>query len=319
MVICVRIVVQSKRARLSAPEDTFPVPASRSHWREAWRRLRRNRAATTGLLVIACFYFIALCAPLLAPHDPLKQNYANTLQQGVWATNDWRFILGTDDLGRDVLSRLLHGARVSMTIGLVPITLMLIIGGLLGMTAGVSGGAVDNLLMRLADVMYAFPQLLWLIIVTVAFRDSWLGAQMSGLLLLFVALAVTGWEGMARLVRGQVLQMREKEFILAAQMVGVGYARLAVHHILPNILAPIIVSVAFSIPGAIMGEAGLSFLGLGIKSPAPSWGSMIADGQKLLFAQPALMLAPACCLAILMLACAFLGDGLRDALDPQMK
>jgi oligopeptide transport system permease protein len=272
-----------------------------------------------GLLVIACFYFIALCAPLLAPHDPLKQNYANTLQQGVWATGDWRFVLGTDELGRDVLSRLLYGARVSMTIGLVPITLTLIIGGLIGMTAGSSGGVMDNLLMRLADVMYAFPQLLWLIIVTVTFRDSWIGAQMSGLLLLFVALAVTGWEGMARLVRGQVLQVREKEYVVAARMVGVDRVRLMIHHIAPNILAPVIVSVAFSVPGAIMGEAGLSFLGLGIKPPAPSWGSMIADGQKLLFAQPTLMLAPACCLAVLMLAFSFLGDGLRDAFDPQMR
>ncbi len=185
-----------------------------SLWRDAWRRLARNRAAMIGLIVIVCFYLLAIFAPLLAPYDPLKQHYSNTLQKNAWETGDWRFILGTDELGRDVLSRVLYGARVSMTIGLVPITLTLAIGGLIGMTAGLRGGMTDNLLMRFADVMYAFPQLLWLIIVTVAFRDSWLGEQMSGLLLLFAALAVTGWEGKARLVRGQVLQVREREFIL---------------------------------------------------------------------------------------------------------
>lgn len=291
----------------------------RSQWHDAWQRLARNKLAMAGLVVVLLFYLIAIFANMLAPYDPLKQNYANTLQQGAWITNDARFLFGTDNLGRDVLSRALFGARVSMTIGLVPIMLTLIIGGLIGMTAGLSSRRIDNLLMRCADVMYAFPQLLWLILVTVTFRDSWLGQQMGGLLLLFVGLAVTGWESMARLVRGQVLQLREQEYILAAQMIGVDRRRLILHHVLPNILAPIIVTVAFSVPGAIMAEAGLSFLGLGIKAPMPSWGSMIADGQPLLFAQPSLVLVPAFCIALVMLAFTALGDGVRDALDPRIK
>ena len=295
------------------------TPVPHSQWYYAWLRLRRNYAAMAGFIVIVLFYLVAILAPLLAPHDPLKQHYASTLQPGVWATGDWQFVLGTDELGRDVLSRVLYGARVSMTIGLVPITITLILGGTIGMIAGVSRGTTDDLLMRLADVMYAFPQLLWLILVTVTFRESWIARQMSGLLLLFIAIAFTGWEGMARLVRGQVLQVGEKEYIVAARMIGVNRLRLMTHHVLPNILAPVIVAVAFSVPGAIMGEAGLSFLGLGITPPMPSWGSMINEGQPLLFAQPALMFAPAVCLALLMLACAALGDGLRDALDPQTR
>ena len=178
------------------------TPVPHSQWHYAWLRLRRNYAAMAGVVVIALFYFVAIFAPLLAPHDPLKQHYASTLQPGVWATGDWQFVLGTDELGRDVLSRVLYGARVSMTIGLVPITITLILGGTIGMIAGVSRGTTDDLLMRLADVMYAFPQLLWLILVTVTFRESWIARQMSGLLLLFIAIAFTGWEGMARLVRG---------------------------------------------------------------------------------------------------------------------
>jgi oligopeptide transport system permease protein len=302
----------------SAAVTEARAPKPRGVSAQAWDRLSRNRLALASLALILSFYLIALLAPFLAPHDPLKQYYDNVLQRGVWATGDWRFILGTDALGRDVLSRSLYGARVSMTIGLAPVAMTLLIGGLLGLSAGWYGGFVDTILMRLADVMYAFPGLLFLIIITVTFRESWLGQELGGLPLLIAAVSFVGWEGMARLVRGQVLTVRDQEYVLAARIAGASTWRIMTRHIAPNILAPVIVFVAFSIPGTMLAEAGLSFLGIGVRPPMPSWGTMIAEGQPTLLSQPALTIAPALCIAILMLAFAALGDGIRDALDPQL-
>jgi oligopeptide transport system permease protein len=301
--------------------DDILTRKPRSLWSDAMIRLRRNKAAMAGLLVILFFYFTALFSPLLAPYDPLYQFQTETQKKPGWLIgwNKSRFIFGTDAVGRDVLSRVIYGARVSMTVGLIPITLYLAIGGTIGMVAGFLGGRADNWLMRLADVFYAFPGLLFLIIMVVAFRDSWLGNALSGLGLVFIALAIVGWEGMARLVRGQVLQVKEKEYVEAARMIGASNARIMTRHIVPNILAPIMVSIAFSVPGAIMAEASLSFLGLGIKPPTPSWGAMILDGQQMIYSQPGMVLAPSICIALVMLAFTFLGDGLRDALDPRLK
>lgn len=291
----------------------------RSLWSDAWRRLIRNRAAVAGMAVILLFWGIAIFVPLIAPYDINDQHHDATLRAPSWTSGDSRFLLGTDGVGRDELSRLLWGARISMVVGIIPVTIHLLIGGVIGMAAGFLGGRVDNLLMRVVDIFYAFPALLMVIIMSVAFRESWLGQQMGGLLLIFVALAIVGWEGTARVVRGQVLSVKEKEYVEAARAVGASNLRIMWRHILPNILAPLIVGVAFAVPGAIFAEAGLSYIGLGVRPPTASWGNMIQDGLASLYSQPGLILAPAVCIALVMLAFTFLGDGLRDALDPRMK
>ena len=282
----------------------------------AWRRFRQSPVALAALAALALFLLAGLLAPRLAPYDPLEQHYGNILQPGVWATGDWRFVLGTDGLGRDVLSRALYGARVSLLIGLTPLTFYLLIGGSIGMVAGFVGGRVDNLLMRLTDVVFAFPGLLFLILLQTSFRDTWLGQAADGLALLCLAIAVVGWEGVARLVRGQVLQVRQREYVEAARTLGAGPLWIMVKHILPNILPPLVVTLVLSVPGAMLAEAGLSFLGLGIRPPTPSWGAMLLEGQQTVFAQPSLILTPAVLIASVMLAFTCLGDALLDALDP---
>ena len=292
----------------------------RSLWGDAWIRLRRNKAAMAALGIIIIFYLIAIFASQIAPSGYNQQFSGETQKQPIWLKrSDARFPFGTDGIGRDIVSRAIYASQVAMAVGLIPISLYLLIGGTIGLSAGFLGGQVDNLLMRLADIVYAFPGLLFLIIMGVAFRDSWIGQQLNGLLLIFVSLSVVGWEGMARLVRGQVLQAKEKEYVEAARMIGASNLRIMTQHIVPNILAPLIVSVAFSVPNAILAEAGLSFLGLGIKGPFPSWGSMIVEGNSAIFSQPGIVMLPSLCIAMVMLSFTFLGDGLRDALDPRLK
>lgn len=302
----------------------------RSLWLDAFDRLRRNKAAMAGLFVILFFAVIAVVAPLLPQtaagpfHDPINYFYDGQsgppLKDPVWTSNgDQRFLLGTDQIGRDIFSRLIWSARISMVVGFIPVFIYFFIGGAIGLAAGYFGGRVDNILMRITDIVYAFPDLLLLIIIMATIRDTWLGDIMGGLLLIFLALAVVNWVGMARLVRGQVLSLREKEFIEAARCIGAGPIRIMSRHLLPNSLAPVIVAMAFSVPAAIFAEAGLSFLGIGIKPPTPSWGVMISEGFAVFAGTPTMVLLPAICIAIVMLAFTFLGDGLRDALDPRMK
>jgi oligopeptide transport system permease protein len=291
----------------------------RSLWGDAWRRLVRNRMAVAGMVVIVFFWIVALAAPLLAPHGVNEQRHDMVFRGPAWATGDWKYVLGTDGVGRDELSRLMWGARISMIVGLVPVTIHLLIGGIIGMTAGFRGGRVDNLLMRVVDVFFAFPDLLLVITMSVALRDTWLGKQWGGLLVMFLALSIVGWEGTARIVRGQVLSVKEKEYVEAARAIGVGNARIMWRHITPNILAPLIVGIAFGVPRAVFAEAGLSFIGLGIRPPTASWGNMLQDGFASIYSQATLIAAPAVCVALVMLAFTFLGDGLRDALDPRMQ
>lgn len=302
----------------------------RSLWLDAFDRLRRNKAAMAGLVVILFFAVLAIVAPILPQtgagpfHDPISYFYDGksgpVLQNPIWAKDsDPRFILGTDQIGRDILSRLIWSARISMVVGFIPVLIYVFIGGTIGLVAGYYGGRVDTLLMRITDIVYAFPDLLLLIIIMATIRDTWIGEIMGGLFLIFLALAVVNWVGMARLVRGQVLSLREKEFVEAARCIGAGPRRIMLRHLLPNSLAPVIVSIAFSVPLAIFAEAGLSFLGIGIKPPTPSWGVMINEGFAVFAGTPTMVLLPALCIAIVMLSFTFLGDGLRDALDPRMK
>jgi oligopeptide transport system permease protein len=314
----------------------------RSLWLDAFDRLRRNKAAMIGLFVIIAMALAAIFAdfqlgPLhlkLAPYDPICQFYVGgqsgcgvagarngpAIADPFWGQNfDPRFLLGTDRNGRDILSRLIFSARISMVIGFVPVVIYFLIGGSIGMLSGYYGGRVDMLLMRVTDIVYAFPDLLLLIIMMATLRNTWLGDIASGVVLIFVALALVNWVGMARLVRGQVLSLREKEFIEAARCVGVGPTRIMARHLMPNSLAPVIVQMAFIVPTAIFTEAALSFIGIGIKAPTPSWGVMINEGWVEITGEPTMVLFPAICIAVVMLSFTFLGDGLRDALDPRMK
>jgi len=305
---------------------------SRSLGAEAWSRLIRNKAAVTGLIIITIFTLVAIFASWVAPENPLQINAGKRFLPPPFfkgSTNiqsESRFLLGTDGLGRDVLSRVIYGARISMVVGFIPTFIILMMGTFIGMIAGYVGGRLDNILMRLTDVIYAFPDLLFFIIVMVALRESFIGRLMNGLILLFAALAIVNWVGVARLIRGQVLSLKEKEFVEAARCIGATDFRIMFRHILPNSLGPLIVSAAFSIPGLIITEAILGYLGVGLRpstNPADifitSWGVLMLDGQSAINAQPFLLLSPAICVALVVLAFTFLGDGLRDALDPRMR
>ncbi|MSP12578.1 MAG: ABC transporter permease [Chloroflexi bacterium] len=315
-------------------EDQFIKRPPRSLWSDAWRRLRNNTAAMAGLVVIIIFLLLAIFAPLLSPHNPVEFFPNNTYRPPFWVQNGVNpaaggiasFPLGTDSLGADVFSRTIYGARVSMVVGFIPMLIILIVGLVIGVAAGYGSSRLDNLLMRFTDIVYAFPDLLFFIIVMVALRDSWIGQLLNGLVLLFVALAIVTWVGLARLVRGQVLSLKEKEFVEAARMVGAGNMRIMFRHLLPNSLGPIIVFTAFRIPNLIISEAILGYLGLGLRPSInahdifiTSWGALLLEGQTAINAQPWILLAPAICVSLIVLAFNFLGDGLRDALDPRSK
>ena len=294
---------------------------TRGLWSDAWRRLRRNRAAVAGLVFIGLMSLIAILAPLLAPHDPNTiQATARINSPPFWMDgHDPEYPLGTDSLARDELSRLIYGARISMVVGFVPTAITVLLGASLGLLSGWLGGRADNWIMRGVDVVYAFPSFLFFIVLQASLRSSWFGQLLGGLTLLFVAFAITGWVGMARLVRGQVLSLKEREFVEAARAIGVPTWRLLLRHVLPNTLAPIIISISFDVPAYILAEAGLSFLGLGIQPPTASWGSMVFESFALITFLPIFVIMPSALIALVMIAFAFVGDGLRDALDPQLR
>lgn len=312
----------------------FGLRKERSLWGDAWRRLLRNKAAVGGMVVIATFALLALFAPLLAKDPTLNTVPNNSYRMPAWiktnrpaTTGKPEYPIGTDANGRNLLDRVLYGGRVSLIVGVVPTLLVVVIGMLVGMTAGFTGGTTDNLLMRFTDVVYAFPDLLFLIITMSAFRETLLGRLLGGMILMFVALSIISWTGMARLIRGQVLSVKEKEFIEAARAVGSSRSRIMLRHLLPNVLAPVIVSITFGIPGAIIGEAALGFLGIGLRTPTPgtrsafpsSWGVLIQEGQVGMNSQPWILIFSALAIGLTTLAFTFLGDGLRDALDPRQK
>ena len=295
----------------------------RSLWGDALYRLMRNKAAVAGLVVIASAFLVAIFAPVIAPYNPIAipQNPASQMEP-LWTGSkytDPRYLLGTDFLGRDIVSRLMYASRVSMVVGFIPTAIVFGLGVSVGMVAGFFGGWLDQMLMRFTDIIYAFPDFLFLLIIVASFRNSPFGKILDGLMLIFVAIAIVGWVGVARLTRGQVLALKEREFVEAARSVGATPRRIMAKHLLPNALAPLIVTAAFAVPGAILGEATLSFLGVGIIPPTPSWGQMINEGFPLFAANPWAVLLPAICISVVMLSFTFVGDGLRDALDPRMK
>lgn len=266
----------------------------------------RNPLTIAGGASILVLALLALFAPLLAPYDPTQQHLSSIGQ-----APGSEFPLGTDALGRDLLSRLLWGARISMSVGIFTQIIVLAIGLPIGALAGALGGRVDMVLMRFTDVMYAFPDLLLVILFRAIFGPSFY--------MMFVAIALASWVGVARLVRGQLLALKERGYVEAARSLGASEQHIMIRHLLPNAVGPLIVYVTFNIPRAIFAEASLSYIGIGIAPPTPSWGSMIQEGSQAIFAAPWQVLFPGLAIAVTMLAFTFLGDGLRDALDPRMK
>jgi len=322
-------------------EATFPVHAEasvlvldgslplarevRSPWRDTWLRLKEHRMAILGLAFIVLVALSAFFADWVAPIPFTLQDSTRAYEPPT--SEHW---MGTDQLGRDLFSRLLQGARISLSVGIMTQMIILIIGVPIGAIAGYFGGRVDQALMRTIDVMYSFPDLLIVIIVMAsmraAFRDPRASGVMGvlasvdsafgGLLGVFVALALVSWLTVARLVRGQVLALRERDFIHAARASGASRRSILMRHLIPNTVGVIVVAATFGIPRAIIVEASLSFIGLGVQAPMTSWGVMLLEGYKALRASPHLIVFPAAALSLTVLAYNFLGDGLRDALDP---
>ncbi len=271
-----------------------------------WIRFSRNKVAMICLAFILLEIFVAIFAQWLTPFDPLKGDYADT-----WQMPTAKHWLGTDDLGRDQLSRLIYGARISISIGILSQVIIGIIGLPLGALAGLIGGWYDYFLMRIIDILSSIPIIFFYILLLIA-----LGGGFQNILL---ALGLTGWIGIARLVRGQVLTLKETDYVRAARGMGATTWQIMVKHIIPNSLTPVIVSMALGIPGAMFAEAGLSFIGLGVPPPTPSWGQMIGRYQMYIQTFWHLTVFPALVLALTMLAYIFAGDGLRDALDPNIR
>jgi oligopeptide transport system permease protein len=290
-------------------------------WRDAFGRLRKNKLAMVGLVLVILLFLIAIFGPILAPYEYQAQDLKAVVANHNRPLPPFSpgHLFGTDQLGRDLLSRLLDGARISMTVAMVVQVVVLLIGVPVGAAAGWFGGRIDNILMRITDVMYAFPDLLFIILLSIAFRKTAFGKALDGLLLVFVAIGLTSWVTVARLVRGQILSLKETEFVEAARAVGVSDRRIVTRHLLPNGMGPIIVAVTLGIPTAILAEATLAFIGVGVRAPRASWGSLINDGQQVLRSDPHLVLFPAIAIAIALISFTFLGDGLRDALDPKLK
>lgn len=278
-----------------------------SYWQDAWRRLRRNWAAMIGLYTIFALFLMAIFGPFLTDYT----YYGNQLENknAAPSTEHW---FGTDELGRDVFTRTWYGARISLTIGVVAALIDLVIGVLYGGIAGYKGGRLDEVMMRMVDVLWGLPYLLVVILLLVVMGP--------GLITIIIALTATGWLNMARLVRGQVLQLKQQEFVLAARTLGADSKRLMWRHLIPNAMGPIIVMLTFTVPSAIFAEAFLSFLGLGVQAPIASWGTMINDALVVILSDEWWRLFfPAFMLSFTLLAFNALGDGLRDALDPKMR
>ena len=279
-----------------------------SQWDLAVRAFSKNRTAVAGLILIVAMYLIALVTPLIAPHDPGFQYDLLTHRFiGPSATHP----LGTDQYARDVLSRLLYGARISLTIGFVAVSISVTVGTVLGAIAGFFGGVVDSVIMRFVDMVISFPRLILLITIIALFEPS--------IFLVIAVLGLTLWPSTARIVRGEVLVLREREFIQAAEALGYPKRRIIMRHLIPNALAPVIVAATLGIGNTIVLEAGLSFLSLGVQPPTPSWGTMVADGRSDLLNAWWLSTFPGLAIVFTVLAFNLVGDGLRDALDPRLR
>lgn len=277
-----------------------------TYWQDAWRRLKQNKVAMVSMGLL--FLIIIMC--IIGPHIT-KHCYSEQIAENINLQPNGEYWFGTDNLGRDIFSRLWLGGRVSIAIGVLGTIIEVIIGCIYGGVSGYFGGRVDNIMMRIVEILNSIPYMIVVIILSI-----YLGAGMASLL---IALCITGWTGMARMVRGQVLQLKQSEYILAAKALGGTSSRIILRHLIPNTIGIIIIYMTFDIPGFIFAEAFLSFIGLGIKPPATSWGAMCAAGQSVMDFYPYQLIFPAVAICLTMLAFNLLGDGLRDALDPKLR
>ncbi len=286
--------------------DNAPVYKKRSQTQEIVRRFLRNRQAVAGLIMLSILVFCAVFAPVIAPYDPIKQDLRNRLDPP-----SWEHIMGTDELGRDIFSRILYGARISLTVGLIAVSLSCVAGCLLGVIAGYYGGVLDNIIMRCADVLMAIPSILLNIAIVAA-----LG---TGLQNVMIAIGISSIPGYCRIMRASILSLRDQEFVEASRAAGAGGVYIITHHILPNCLAPLIVQATLRTGSAILSCASMSFIGLGIVPPTPEWGAMLSSGREFLRDAPHLTTFPGVAIMFAVFAMNLMGDGLRDALDPKLK
>ncbi|UCH24707.1 MAG: ABC transporter permease [Trueperaceae bacterium] len=310
--------------------DSFALQRaeSRSLWQDAFRRFRRNGLAVAGLVVIAIFLLMGLIGPWIAPYDFLAQDLFNILKPPT--PEHW---LGTDELGRDIFSRLLYGARTAALVAFSTTAISLALGILVGTWAGLQGGRVDQFLMWISDQVQAVPGLLLVMLINTALRRpiiNWfdrlyeqtrnpfyLNTNWLDFVLVFSALALIAWPGFARLIRGQVLSVSQEDYVLAARALGTTEMQVMLRHVVPNSLGPLVIAVTANMGAAVVLEAGLSFLGLGVQPPNASWGTMLSDSLRLWQSFPHLLIGPAATIGFVQLAFVFLGDGLNDALDPR--
>jgi len=314
------------RRKVQSGEQTSDKP--RSLGRDAMHRLLKNRAAVAGGAILLVIFLAAVFADFVAPYSITEGNIRNN-----YAGPSAAHPLGCDFMGRDMLSRLIFGARISLAAGLIGALTAFVIGVTFGLVAGFFGGKTDNIMMRFVDIMYSFPTLLLIILLMVFFKSSFsvsgvagggfrgalsdIDRAMGGMFFIFLGIGLTSWLGMARLVRGMVLSVRGKDYVEAARAVGTPRSQILLRHVLPNVLGPAIVAQALQIPGFILYEAFLSFIGLGVNPPTPSWGMMLSEGYVAMRSHFHLVLWPALAISITLFAFNFLGDGVRDAFDPR--
>ncbi len=288
----------------TAPVNNTVPEKGISLWRDAWYRLLKNKLAIAGALFLLLEVGICLITPYIAPYPYEEQSLEHTLQEPSKA--HW---MGTDNLGRDLMTRVMHGGRISLSVGFIASLVSVLVGVLYGATSGFLGGRIDNAMMRFVDIIYALPYVFLVIILMVYFGKE--------IYLLFIGLGLTQWLTMARIVRGQVMSLKQKEFIDAAHSIGVSNWKIITRHLIPNSLGPVIVYLTLTVPSVILEEAFLSYLGLGVQPPMSSWGTLIADGVQVIDDKPYVLFFPALFLSMTLFSLNFLGDGLRDALDPK--
>jgi len=320
------VAVAEGDVRRVREEEVETYVGGRSLWRSAWRRLLKNKLAVFGLLVVAIVTISSLVGPsLLKRTTGMTPDYipgdAALIKsfppfQAPDGSFSWTHPMGTDRQGRDLLARVLQGGQISLMVGFIATLMSLLIGVSYGAVAGYLGGRVDNLMMRLVDVLYAIPYIILVIVLLAMFKDQTPRGQ---LILLFVALGSVSWLTMARIVRGQVLSLKNQEFVLAARAVGVSTPRIIFRHIVPNTLGPVIVYATLTIPSVMLAEAFLSFLGFGVQPPLASWGSLVTDGIQNIGIFPWQLIFPGVTMALTLFSLNFLSDGLRDALDPRTR
>jgi oligopeptide transport system permease protein len=297
---------QFKHIGINEEKSQAIIRPSMTYWQDAWRRLKKNPIAIISLCLIILFTILSVVGPMMTPYD----YYTNNLGEGDLGPSLQHWF-GTDGLGRDLWERVWVGAQISLFIGVMTALICGVVGTLIGGVSGFFGGKLDMIIMRIIDILIALPNLIFIILIMI-----YLGA---GLVPIIIAIAITGWLGLARLVRGQILSLKEQEFVLAARTLGASSSRLIMRHLIPNTLGVIIVSLTFAIPGAIFTEAFLSFIGLGIRPPQTSWGQLSSLGIQAMQNHPYQLIIPSIFISLTMLSLQLLGDGLRDALDPRLR